>query len=319
MARLTAPARSCYGEVMDTPASPTPPSRRTKLVTLPEAIATFVPPTVQSLVVGGMHLHNMPMALVRELIRQRDGRWIHRLLAGPAQGLAADLLIGAGLVREALVSYIGFEHLGLAPAFRRAAESGALAVRDVEAFGLMEAVRAGAGGLPFATLPAALGRTDLPGRNPAFYRPITDPFTGAPAYAIPAIRPQVALIHCQEADAYGNGIFKGTAFADRLFAQAADTVILQVERIVEHTQILHAPQSVGIPGFRVAAVVQVNFGAHPTSSHRYYNYDEIHLKHYLKQAATAEGFAAYLGRYVDAPGGVPDKYMDAVQDQDWDE
>lgn len=299
--------------------SPPPPARRSKLVSLQQAITEFVPAEVESLVVGGMHLHNMPMALVRELIRQRAGRRIDRLLAGPAQGLAADLLIGAGLVREALVSYIGFEHLGLAPAFRRAAETGALTVRDVEAFGLMEAIRAGAGGLPFATLPAVLGRTSLPEQTPDFYRPITDPFTGAAAYAIPAIRPQVALIHCQEADVYGNGIFKGTAFADRLFAFAADTVILQVERIVEPTQVLRAPQSVGVPGFRVAAVVQVNFGAHPTSSHRYYNYDEIHLKHYLKQAATAEGFAAYLARYVDAPGGVQDKYMDAVQDQDWDE
>jgi glutaconate CoA-transferase subunit A len=261
----------------------------------------------------------MPMALVRELVRQRAGRQIDLLLAGPAQGLAADLLIGAGLVREVLVSYIGFEHLGLAPAFRRAVESGALTPRDVEAFGLMEAVRAGAGGLPFAALPGALRRTSLPDQNPAFYRPITDPFTGAEVYAVPAIRPQVALIHCQEADVYGNGVFKGAAFADRLFAQAADTVILQVERIVEHTQILRAPQGVSVPGFRVTAVVQVNFGAHPTSSHRYYNYDEIHLKHYLKQAATAEGFAAYLARYIDAPGGVPDRYMDAVQDQDWDE
>ncbi len=297
----------------------TPPLRRSKLVPLQQAIRDFVPAHVASLVVGGMHLHNMPMALVRELVRQRDGRQIDRLLAGPAQGLAADLLIGAGLVREALVSYIGFEHLGLAPAFRRAVESGALGVQDVEAFGLMEAVRAGAGHLPFATLPAALGRTDLPRQNPAFYRPIKDPFSGAEVYAIPALCPQVALIHCQEADAYGNGIFKGSVFSDRLFALAADTVILQVERIVEHTQILRAPQGVGIPGFRVAAVVQVNFGAHPTSSHRYYNYDEIHLRHYLKQAATAAGFAAYLTHYVDAPGGVQDKYMDAVQNQDWDE
>jgi glutaconate CoA-transferase subunit A len=298
---------------------PAPPERQSKLLPLAEAITRFVPPTVQSLVVGGMHLHNMPMALVRELVRQRAGRQIDLLLAGPAQGLAADLLIGAGLVREALVSYIGFEHLGLAPAFRRAAEAGTLAVRDVEAFGLMEAVRAGAGGLPFATLPGALGRTDVPAGNPDLYRPITDPFSGGPAYAIPAIRPQVALLHCQEADVYGNGVFKGTAFADRLFALAADTVILQVERIVEPTQILRAPQTVGIPGFRVAAVVQVNFGAHPTSSHRYYNYDEIHLKHYLKQAATAAGFDAYVAQYIDAPGGVPDKYMDAVHDQEWEQ
>jgi glutaconate CoA-transferase subunit A len=188
----------------------------------------------------------------------------------------------------------------------------------VDAFSLMEAVRAGGAGLPCAVVPAALGRTDLPRLSPAFYRPFTDPFTGAEAYAVPALRPAVALLHCQEADPYGNGIAKGALFADLLFALAADTVILQVERIVEHTQILRAPQAVRIPGFRVAAVVQVNFGAHPTSSHRYYNYDDVHLKHYLRQAATAAGFAAYMEQYIDAPGGNPEKYMDAVHDQEWE-
>src|SRR5438270_13898750 len=111
-----------------------PPTRRSKVVSLAQAVEELIPAQVASLVVGGMHLHNMPMSLVRELVRGRAGRQIDRLIAGPAQGMAADLLIGAGLVCEALVSYIGFEHLGLAPAFRRAVESGALAVQDVDAF-----------------------------------------------------------------------------------------------------------------------------------------------------------------------------------------
>lgn len=303
---------------METPEQPAAPAHRTKVMSLREAVAQHVPAQAPSLVVGGMHLHNMPMSLVRELVRTRAGREIGLLIAGPAQGMAADLLIGARLVREALVSYIGFEHLGLAPAFRRAVESDALQVRDVDAFSLMEAVRAGGAGLPCAVVPTALSRTDLPRLTPSFYQPIRDPFTGAQAYAVPALRPAVALLHCQEADPYGNGIAKGALFADLLFALAADTVILQVERIVEHTQILRAPQNVRIPGFRVAAVVQVNFGAHPTSSHRYYNYDDVHLKHYLQQAATADGFATYVAQFIDAPGGNAEKYMDLVHDQGWE-
>src|SRR6476661_7882210 len=167
------------------------PTRRSKVVSLTQAVDEFIPAQMASLAVGGMHLHNMPMSLVRELVRRRAGRQIDQLIAGPAQGMAADLLIGAGLVREALVSYIGFEHLGLAPAFRRAAEAGTLAVRDVEAFSLMEAVRAGGAGLPFAVVPAALRRTALPALSPAFYRSIADPFTGGDAFAVPALRPQV--------------------------------------------------------------------------------------------------------------------------------
>ena len=285
-------------------AEPTAPARRTKVLTPPQAI-DLLPATIPLLAIGGMHLHNMPMALVRELARCRADFRI-------------ETLIGAGLVRRALVSYIGFEHLGLAPAFRRAAEAGTLAVDDVDAFSLLEAIRAGGSGLPFAALPGALARTDLPARNPAFYRPMVDPFTGAAVFAAPPLRPTVALIHCQEADAYGNGIARGAPFADRLLALAADTVILQVERLVEPAHVLRAPQSVLIPGFLVAAVVPVSFGAHPTSSHRYYNYDEVHLHQYLQQAATPDGFAAYLATYVDGPGGVPERYMDAVQDAGWE-
>src|SRR3954469_2383996 len=102
------------------PASPGAPERPRKVVSLAEAIRRFVPAACPSLVIGGMHLHNMPMALVRELVRQRADHRIATLIAGPAAGLGADLLIGAGLVERAVVSYIGFEHFGLAPAFRRA-------------------------------------------------------------------------------------------------------------------------------------------------------------------------------------------------------
>ncbi|HMA33262.1 MAG TPA: CoA-transferase [Chloroflexia bacterium] len=290
--------------------------RRSKICTVTEAITRFVPATCPSLVVGGMHLHNMPMALVREIVRQRAGRQIETLIAGPAAGLGADLLIGAGLVREAIVSYIGLEHFGLAPAFRRAAAAGRPVIHDLDAFALLEAVRAGGAGLPLAVVLPGVAQTDLPAAPHSLYRQLPDPYRGGSAWVVPAIRPAVALISCQEADAYGNGFFRGATFADRTLALAADTVILLVEKIVDPAAALKAPLAVGIPGFRVAAVVPVGFGCHPTSSHRYYNYDDVHIQTYQRLAATEAGFWDYVKRYCDEPAS-QDDYMNRVQEEEW--
>src|SRR5690348_15509203 len=144
-----------------------------------EAITRLVPDKAGSLWVGGMHMHNVPMALVRECIRQ--GKRFETLYAGPSASLAADLLIGAGLVERVVVAYIGFEHLGLAPAFRRTVEQGSGKPKIVEADSgsLTLALQAGAWGQPFAPLPPGLEETSLPSASPDFYKAVTDPFTGA--------------------------------------------------------------------------------------------------------------------------------------------
>jgi len=85
---------------------------------------------------------------------------------------------------------------------------------------------------------------------------------------------------------------------------------------VDNGQILKDPLQTGIPSMRVSAVVPVNFGCHPTSSHRYYNYDDVHLRLYLKAAATEEGFAEYMKQYVLGPED-QEEYMRRVQNQDW--
>jgi glutaconate CoA-transferase, subunit A len=287
-----------------------------KALTPAEAIRRFVPADCPSLIIGGMHLHNMPMALARELVRQRAGRRIRTLIAGPAAGMAADLLIGAGLVEEAVVSYIGFEHFGLAPAFRRAAAEGRLRIRDMDAFSLLEAVRAGGAGLPFAPAAPGVARTSLPRAPNSPYRPVTDPFSGAETWVVPPLRPTVALLACQEADEQGNGFFRGATFSDRTLALAADTVILQVEKLVPHEDALKNPLALGVPGFRVAAVTPVGFGCHPMSSHRYYNYDDVHIRGYRRLAATEAGFWEYVRRYCDEPAS-QDEYMTRVQNEEW--
>ena len=263
------------------------------------AIEELVPEGTGLLAVGGMHMHNNPMALVRELVRRRRGA--RRLLTSPSASLAADLLIGAGLVGEVATSYIGFEHLGLAPAYRRAAESGTVTVLELCEAAIVHGLYAGAGGLPFVALPAGLELSDVSTANPEHFRTITDPFTGHRVLVAAPLRPDVALIHALAADASGNVYFTGAHFTDRLMAMAARKVIVQVERMAEPGEVkAHPPESV-LPGFLVTAVVVAAGGCLPTASHGAYGYDEAELRAYLKLARTESGFAEFLQRSDMAP------------------
>lgn len=289
-------------------------SRRSKVVELEDSIAAL-PARSESLWVGGMHMHNVPMTLVRECIRQ--GKRFETFYAAPSSSLAAELLMGAGLVERVIVGYIGFEQIGLAPTFRRLVEGGsAIEFVEADAGSILAGLRAGMSGQPFAALPRGLERTSLLDASAAFYKRVKDPFTGDEYAAVQAIRPAVALIHCQQADEFGNGIFKGSGFADHLLAMAADTVIMQVESVVSNEQVLRYPLQTGVPGMRVTSVVPVTFGCHPCSSHRYYNYDDVHLRLYIEAARSAEGFDDYMKQFVYGPED-PEDYMRKVQNQDW--
>lgn len=270
--------------------------RPDKRLELAEAISRFVPDGVASLAIGGMHMHNNPMALVRELVRQQ--KHIRRLITSPAGCINADLLIGAGLVDEIVTSYVGFEHLGLAPAYRRFAQEGRLRVLEVDELTLVLALRAGASGQPFAALPPGLELSDLPKANPEFYREVSDPFSGRTVLAAPALRPEVALVYASQADRFGNAIYKGAPFLDREIIMASQAAVLQVEQIVPNSQLTANPLLVTVPSYYVGAVVAARFSCHPTASHRFYHYDEEHLKEYLRLAATEQGFEEYLDNYI---------------------
>jgi glutaconate CoA-transferase subunit A len=277
-----------------------------KLLSVPEAVERYVPDGVGLLSVGGMHLHNNPMSLVREVVRQRPT--IRRLLTSPCGALNADLLVGAGLVQEIATSYVGFEHLGLAPCFRRAAESGTIRILECDEAYITHGLYAGAGGLPFIALPAGLESSDVPKVNQESYATTTDPFTGGQVLVGAPLRPDVALIHASMADSRGNAVFGGAHFVDRLMVQAAKTVLLQVERVVSTEEIARHPVGTTIPGFLVQGVVEVAGGCHPTASHGAYDFDEEQIKLYLSMAGNVEGVGEYLEQYV--TGMTEDEYLE---------
>jgi glutaconate CoA-transferase, subunit A len=277
-----------------------------KLLPLSEAVERYVPEGVGLLCVGGMHLQNNPMALIREVVRQH--RTIRRLLTSPCGALNADLLIGAGLVEEIATSYVGFEHLGLAPCFRRAAESGTIRILECDEAYVTHGLYAGAGGLAFIPLPAGLETSDIPKVNQESYAMTTDPFTGDRVLVGAPLRPDIALLHACQADARGNAVLAGAHFVDRLMALAAKTVLLQVERVVSTEEIARYPAGTTIPGFLVQAVVEVAGGCHPTASHGAYDYDEQQVRLYLSMTQNDDGVRQYLEQYV--TGATEEEYLE---------
>ena len=152
-------------------------------------------------------------------------------------------------------------------------------------------MRAASHGIPFEPILGLTG-SDIPAA--AGFKTVKDPYTGAEVYAIPAIRPDWAILHAQEADALGNARIYGSPYWDLVMSRAAAKVILTAERIVPTEELARQPELTRIPHFLVAAVVHAPGGARPTSCHPYYGIDEAGVRAYLEAADRPETLRAYL-------------------------
>lgn len=236
------------------------------------------------LAIGGGLSWREPMAALRELIRQgiKDLK-----LIGSAHGIDVDMLCGAGSVAVSAESYVGFEQdFGMALNYCRACESGVVKVEDNCCYTLVQQLRAAIQGLPFMPIRSVQG-TDFLKLHPEFKTMIC-PFTGEQLVLVPALQPDVALIHAHYADAHGNLYIEGPPVADSLFAKASKKVIVTVEEIIPHQEL--AIKGVTIPYFYVTALCEVPYGAHPTSCYPRYAYDRAHT-HVYYQAAKKGGDA----------------------------
>jgi glutaconate CoA-transferase subunit A len=253
---------------------------------------------------GGGLSARLPMAMVRELVRQ-DRRGLH--LVGSAHSIDVDLLVAVGAVRRCEESYVGFEQdLGLAPAYRRAAEEGTIEVAESCCATILAQLRAAEMGLPFLPVRGVRG-SDI-GRLHPEYAEITCPFTGERLVAVPALRPAVALLHAPAGDRYGNLHLNQPYVLDERFAAASQLVIATVDQLVATDEVV--AMGVTIPGHLVAAVVTAPFGAHPTSCYPRYAYDRDHLREYVSAAQSGpDGLEKYLATYVN---GSEESYRAAV-------
>jgi glutaconate CoA-transferase, subunit A len=239
---------------------------RSKLMPLDEAVRRYVGDG-DTVFVGGFG-QCIPFACAHELVRQgrRD-----LVLCRSGADILFDLLIAAGCVRKLVFGYLGNPGVGLAHAFRRAAEAGTIEVEDWTNFAMVLRLHAGALGVPF--LPAA---TLLAGdaRHVCDVREIACPFTGERLAAIPALRPDVALIHAQRADADENLQLFGLPGDSVDGAMASERIVATVEEVVARQVIRAAPDRTVVPGFRVSAVSHVPWGAWPSYVDGFYGRDD---------------------------------------------
>lgn len=221
-----------------------------------------------------------PMALVRQIVRRglRD-------LTVVGSGLALDLLIAAGCVRKTISYYAGGGFgVPVAPSFRRAAERGEIATWECEEGILTSALEAAGKGLPFLPWRGGVG-TSLPEVNPDL-KVISDPINGETLIAVPAVRPDVALLHAAQSDAYGNVQHHGgPGWIDLFLQRAATRCIVQVERIVSNEVIRANPWATTIG--RADAVLRLPWGAHPWYSRGCYVQDGAFLADYVAAATAA--------------------------------
>lgn len=268
---------------------------RNKVSDLDEAVARHVRDG-DVVFVGGFG-QCIPFATAHEIVRQ--GRRDLTLCRSGAD-ILFDLLIAAGCVRKVIFGYVGNPGIGLAHAFRRAAEAGEIEIEDWTNFSMVLRLHAGALGVPF--LPAAtLMGPGLPEHIDV--RPITCPYTGEMLAAVPALRPDVAIIHAQYADAEGNVQLFGLSGDTVDGALASERIIATVEEIVPSEIVRHRPDRTILPGFRVAAVCHAPFGAYPSYVDGFYGRDDAFYADWDKLARSAERLAAWIEAEV---RGTPD-------------
>jgi glutaconate CoA-transferase subunit A len=269
--------------------------RRSKLISLDEAGKIIA--SKNSLSLAGSHSADAAMALIRAAIRA--GAKNMTMIPPVTASIAADLPIAAGMLKKLYLSYVGFEYLGLAPAFRKAAADGTLDIVEADEPFIILGTQAAAGGRPFAPVQYLYEPLSLAALNPELKR-VTDPFTGREVFAIPPLKSDVFIMHAQVADEYGNAQCWGGSGQERDKAKAADLVIVQADEIVGSEVITKDPAKTTLPGLWVDHVVHVPYGAHPTFSSSNYAVDEDHLKLYLKMLR--DGAADdYIRSYVLEP------------------
>lgn len=244
--------------------------------------------------VGGGLSWREPMAVLRELIRQGI---TDLKLVGSAHGIDVDLLCGAGNVAISAESYVGFEQdFGMAPNYRKACESGQVKVEDNCCYTLVQQLRAAIQGLPFMPIRSVQG-TDFFKLHPEF-KTMVCPFSGEELVLVPALKPDIAILHAHYADPHGNLHIEGPPVADILFAKAAHKVIASVEKIIPQKEL--AEKGATIPYFYVTAICEVPYGAHPTACYPFYAYDRQHTASYYQAAKQSQDVFRenYLKPYV---------------------
>jgi glutaconate CoA-transferase, subunit A len=257
-----------------------------------EAISAYVHDHCTLVIEGFTHL--ICFAAAHEIIRQRRRELT---LCRLTPDLIYDQMIAAGCARKLVFSWAGNPGAGSLHAFRRAAErktgAATLELEEYSHFGMVARFSAGAARVPFWPLRNYMG-TDLPRANPRI-RSVVCPFTGETLAAVPALNPDVTIVHAQRADAAGNTQIWGLLGVQKEAAFASKRVIVVAEELVDESVIRSDPNRTIIPATIVDAVVVEPWGAHPSYAQGFYDRDN---EFYVGWEAISRDPAA-LDRYLD--------------------
>ncbi|MCP4749840.1 MAG: CoA transferase subunit A [Proteobacteria bacterium] len=283
-----------------------------KVTDLKTAIGRYVEDGAH-LSIGGFTVSRAPIAAVHEIVRQRRRR-LHLYVHSSGQGV--DELVGGGCLERLELAYAGNGRF--APTmnrFRKAVQRGEIAVEDYSNYQMTLRFMAGAMGVPFLPVRSTLG-TDIVdewGFSESFRKAdpkipndklkvVDNPFgdwQGASRLVlVPAINPDVTVLHVQKADAQGTARIEGLVYADVEQAKAAKHLIVTCEELVESDELRENPDRNSLPHFLVDAVVPVPFGAYPTACYRYYDYDPTFLSRHETLAKDDARYREYLDEYV---------------------
>jgi glutaconate CoA-transferase subunit A len=263
---------------------------------LAKSIDDAIAPIVDGcMLVVPREVSGVPMSATRALIR-RGVKRLH-LVALPTSSLQADLLIGAGCVGTLETSAVSLGEFGPAPRFTAAVTSRAIKMKDATCPALHAALQASEKGVPFMPLRGLIGSDVLKYRED--WKVIDSPFAkDDPIVLLPAIRPDVALIHAPMVDHFGN-VWIGRQRELATMAHAAAKTIATAEKIHDGNLLDDPTLAAGtLPAFYVETVALAEQGAWPLGLPDYYPADAEHLALYARMAATPEGFAEYLDKYV---------------------
>lgn len=277
-----------------------------KVVSLADAAGLVADGDVVAL--QNMATQAAPMALVRELVRARRRDLTLVCLVG---GIGVDWLAAAGSLSGLIGAAVSMEQFGLCQRYRKAVQSGQVTVEELSETALNSRLGAGARNLPYLPTRGLIG-TDLIDVNDNL-RLVDDPFGGPPVVACRALVPDVALVHAHRADRRGNVQYEPSALWPDIgiMPKAARTVIVTVEEIVDSSVLRRNPDRTVLPGFAVNAVVEVPYGAHPTSFYPRYGYDTRMHTEWVRAVKDDAAVKDFLETYIYSPQDHT-AYLDAV-------
>lgn len=262
-----------------------------KLIPLKKAISEFISDGDVLYAAGFTHL--IPFAAGHEIIRQGKK---NLTLARATPDLIYDQMVAAGCAKKIIFSYMGNPGVGSLRIVRGAIERGELEWEEYSHFGMITRLQAGASGLPFLPMNQT-GAEDLEKVNSNIKR-IPDPYGGKDVIVVPALNPDVAIVHVQRADKNGNAHLWGIIGEQKEAAFAAKKVILTAEEIVDESVIRSDPNRTMIPGIVVSAVCHVPFASHPSYSQGYYDRDNEFYLAWDKISESKELTQKYLDEWV---------------------